>query len=163
MNDCAEAVKEADNSIEVFSEMSGPREPIVVSLCQSTNQRLVVTCAISSGAGSKLAWKPMAEQTFIRQTCLSDGKGDFPFPFQAFDQFIESEVKGCMQEITFYCKQCKKSMRISYNLSGDDETTVMNGLMLKCHTHKCTRVVIPKNYTEGQLRKGADASRKYYL
>ena len=134
MNECAEAVKEADNSIEVFSEMSGPRELIVVSLCQSTNQRLVVTC-----------------------------KGDFPFPFQAFDQFIESEVKGCMQEITFYCKQCKKSMRISYNLSGDDETPVMNGLMLKCHTHKCTRVVIPKNYTEGQLRKGADASGKYYL
>ena len=40
---------------------------------------------------AKLAWKPMTEPTFIRQTCLSDGKGDFPFPFQAFDQFIESK------------------------------------------------------------------------
>ena len=60
MSDCAEAVKEADNLVEVFSEMSGPREHIVFSLCQSTNQRLAVTC-----------------------------KGDkFPFPFQVQNWLI---------------------------------------------------------------------------
>ena len=75
---------------EVFSELPGPRGIIVSSLCQSTNQRLAVIC-----------------------------KGDFPFPFQTSDQNIESEVKSQLQAIDFYCKKCKKSMRISYALTGD--------------------------------------------
>jgi hypothetical protein len=57
--------QEENRTSEDFSELPAPRGNIVGSLCGSTNQRSAVSC-----------------------------KGDFPFPFQAFDQFIESEVKG---------------------------------------------------------------------
>ena len=90
-------------------------------------------------------------------------KGDFPFPFQTSDQNIESEVKSQLQAIDFYCKKCGKSMRISYALTGDDNAPAMNGIMIKCHTHKCTRVVTLKNFTEGQIKSGADAHGKCYL
>lgn len=43
-------------NIEAFSELPGPRDVIVSSLCGSTNQRLAVIC-----------------------------KGDFPFPVQTSD------------------------------------------------------------------------------
>ena len=119
---------------EVFSELPGPRGIIVSSLCQSTNQRLAVIC-----------------------------KGDFPFPFQTSDQYNESEVKSQLQAIDFYCKKCKKSMRISYVLTGDKEAPAMNGIMIKCHTHKCTRVVTLKNFTEGQILERTDALGKCYL
>ena len=119
---------------EVFSELPGPRGIIVSSLCQSTNQRLAVIC-----------------------------KGDFPFPFQTSDQNIESEVKSQLQAIDFYCKKCRKSLRISYTLTGDDNAPAMNGIMIKCHTHKCTRVVTLKNFTEGQILERTDALGKCYL
>ena len=90
-------------------------------------------------------------------------KGDFPFPFQTSDQNIESEVKSQLQAIDFYCKKCKKSMRISYALTGDKEAPAMNGIMIKCHTHKCTRVVTLKNFTEGQIVERTDALGKCYL
>ncbi len=51
--------------IEVFSKLLGPRRIIVGLLCELNNQLSAVTC-----------------------------KGDFPFPFQALDHFIESEVKS---------------------------------------------------------------------
>ena len=112
---------------EVFSELPGSRGIIVSSLCGSTNQRSAVIC-----------------------------KGDFPFPFQTSDQNIESEMKSRMQAIDFYCKKCRKSMRISYALTGDKDAPVMNGIMIKCHTHL-------KNFKEGQIIKRTDALGKCYL
>ena len=50
--------------IEVFSKLLGPRRIIVGLLCGLNNQLSAVTC-----------------------------KGDFPFPFQAFDHLFESEVR----------------------------------------------------------------------
>ena len=133
MNELLSAQEEKLNK-EVFSELPRPRGIIVSSLCQSTNQRLAVIC-----------------------------KGDFPFPFQTSDQNIESEVKSQLQAIDFYCKKCKKSMRISYALTGDDNAPAMNGIIIKCHTHKCTRVVTLKNFTEGQIKERTDALGKCYL
>ena len=54
-----------------------------------------------------------------------------------------------MHAIDFYCKKCRKSMWISYALTGDRTAPAMNSIMIKCHTHKCTRVVTLKNFTEG--------------
>ena len=133
MSDLLSAQEEKLNR-EVFSELPGPRGIIVSSLCQSTNQRLAVIC-----------------------------KGDFPFPFQTSDQYNESEVKSQLQAIDFYCKKCRKSLRISYVLTGDDNAPAMNGIIIKCHTHKCTRVVTLKNFTEGQIKSRADAQGKCYL
>ena len=144
MHDCLHASGEVSvllsahpeklNNAEVFSELPGPRGIIVSSLCESTNQRFAVIC-----------------------------KGDFPFPFQTSDEYNESEVKSQLQAIDFYCKKCKKSMRISYALTGDDNASAMNGIMIKCHTNKCTRVVTLKNFTEGQIKSRADAHGKCYL
>ena len=119
---------------EAVSELPGPRGYIVGSLCQSTNQRLAVTC-----------------------------EGSFPFPFQAEDHTFESEVKTCMQEINFYCRKCKKSLKMSYTPCGDDAVPAMNGIMIRCRTNKCTRVVIFRNFTEGNIISSAEADGKCYL
>ena len=68
-----------------------------------------------------------------------------------------------MQEIEFYCKKCRKSMKISYALTGDKSTPVLAGITIRCHTHKCTRVVMLKNYTEGQILAQADAQGRCYI
>ncbi len=68
-----------------------------------------------------------------------------------------------MQEISFYCRKCKKSLKISYTLSGNDNTPVMNGIMIRCKTNKCTRAVTLKNFTEGQIKERTDSFGKYYL
>ena len=100
MNELLSAQEEKLNK-EVFSELPRPRGIIVSSLCGSTNQRFAVIC-----------------------------KGDFPFPFQTSDQIDELEVKSRMQAIDFYCKKCRKSMRISYALTGDRTAPAMNGIMI---------------------------------
>ena len=68
-----------------------------------------------------------------------------------------------MQEVEFYCRKCKKSMKMSYRLSGDDNAPVMNGIMIRCHTNKCTRVVTLRNFTEGHVRNMVDTRGKVYL
>ncbi|SFK53054.1 hypothetical protein SAMN05216390_101481 [Lachnospiraceae bacterium KH1T2] len=68
-----------------------------------------------------------------------------------------------MQEIEFYCKKCKKSMKMAYALTGDMDTPAMNGIIIRCHTHKCTRAVTLKNFTERDILKRADLHGKCYL
>ncbi len=68
-----------------------------------------------------------------------------------------------MQEVEFYCRKCKKSMKMSYELSGDDNAPVMNGIMIRCHTNKCTRVVTLRNFTEGHIRNMVGTRGKVYL
>ena len=54
-------------------------------------------------------------------------------------------------------------MKMSYGLSGDDNAPVMNGIMIRCHTNKCTRVVTLRNFTEGHVRNMVDTRGKVYL
>ena len=68
-----------------------------------------------------------------------------------------------MQQIDFYCKKCKKSMKMSYMVSGDKDALVLRGMAIRCHTNKCTRVLMLKNFTEGRLIENADANGKCYL
>ena len=65
--------------------------------------------------------------------------------------------------IDFYCRNCRKSLKMSYSLSGREETPVMSGITMRCHTHKCVRVMVMKNYTEGLLVTMADKYGKVYL
>ncbi len=46
---------------------------------------------------------------------------------------------------------------------GSIKDPAMNGIMIKCHTHKCTRGVTLKNFTEGQIVERTDALGKCYL
>lgn len=68
-----------------------------------------------------------------------------------------------MQEIEFYCKKCKKSMHMTYTLSGDDNAPVLNRMTLKCCTRKCIRVTTLMNFKEGDLRKKVDRNGRFYL
>ena len=54
-------------------------------------------------------------------------------------------------------------MKIAYELTGDDSTPAMTGIIIRCHTNKCNRVAILKKYTEGMIKAKADAQGKCYL
>ena len=68
-----------------------------------------------------------------------------------------------MQEVEFYCKKCKKSMKMAYILTGDKDVPAMNGISIRCHTNKCTRVVTLKNFTEGKIIQRAESTGRCYL
>lgn len=65
--------------------------------------------------------------------------------------------------IFFYCRKCRKSLRMSYTVSGDPDAAVLSGIVIKCNTHKCVRVMTCRNYTEGRLVSMADRDGKVYL
>lgn len=68
-----------------------------------------------------------------------------------------------MQEIEFFCRYCRKSMKMAYRLTGDDAAPVMAGMIIRCHTHKCTSTKVLKNFTEEELKKRADRLGRYYI
>ena len=68
-----------------------------------------------------------------------------------------------MQQVDLYCKKCKKSMKMSYMVSGEKDAPVLRGMTIRCHTNKCTRVLMLKNFPEGRLIEIADANGKCYL
>jgi hypothetical protein len=68
-----------------------------------------------------------------------------------------------MQKIVFYCRKCRKSMKMAYCLTGNINDSAMNGIVIRCHTHKCTRVVTLRNFTEKKISEGADSYGRYYL
>ena len=65
--------------------------------------------------------------------------------------------------IDFYCKKCKKSLGIRYELTGDKDAKILSGITIKCRTNKCSRVLIFKNVTEGTLLSMADKTGKVYI
>lgn len=54
-----------------------------------------------------------------------------------------------MQKIHFFCRKCGKSLKITYILTGNDESAVLPSLVIKCH--HCKRSMYLKNYTEKML------------
>lgn len=68
-----------------------------------------------------------------------------------------------MKQIDFYCKKCGKSMKMAYSISGDNEAPVLPGMIIRCHTNKCTRVMILKKYTEGMVIAQADKEGKVFI
>lgn len=68
-----------------------------------------------------------------------------------------------MQQIDFYCKNCKKTMKMSYGVSGDENAPVLPGMTIRCHTNKCTRVAILKKYTERMIIAHTTKDGKYYI
>lgn len=51
--------------------------------------------------------------------------------------------------IDMHCKKCRKSFRVSYELTGMDEAPVLPNITLKCGT--CKRTATFKKYTEVKL------------
>jgi len=68
-----------------------------------------------------------------------------------------------VQTVDFYCMKCKKSIRMSYCLCEDDRASVMNGIILRCHTRKCNRVVTLMKFTEGEVNLRTDDLGRCYI
>lgn len=68
-----------------------------------------------------------------------------------------------IKQIEFYCKKCRKSMKMAYLLTGNDDEPVLTGMIIRCHTNRCTRVMVLKKYTEGMLIARADNEGKVYI
>lgn len=68
-----------------------------------------------------------------------------------------------MQQIDFYCKSCKKTMKMSYGLTGDSNAPVLPGMIIRCHTNKCTRITILKKYTEGMIIAYSTKEGKFFI
>ena len=66
-----------------------------------------------------------------------------------------------MEEIEFYCKKCKCSMHMSYTTCGNNDTPVLTGIRMKCH--RCKKVSVLKNFTEGRIIAEADSKEKFYI
>ena len=67
------------------------------------------------------------------------------------------------KQIEFYCKKCRKSMKMAYSVTGDDDAPVLPGMIIRCHTNRCTRVMVLKKYTEGMLIARADKEGKVFI
>lgn len=65
-----------------------------------------------------------------------------------------------MQEIQFYCRKCKKSLRISYIVTGNDDEPVLPSIVIKC-SH-CKRAMFLKKYTEDMLINNS-VDGKFYI
>lgn len=68
-----------------------------------------------------------------------------------------------MQQINFYCKNCRKTMKMSYGVAGNKNAPVLPGMLIKCHTNKCARVMVLKKYTEEMLIAQADKEGKVFV
>ncbi len=62
--------------------------------------------------------------------------------------------------VSFYCKKCKKSMKVSYMVTGNRNYPVLPRVMMKCH--HCGRVMTLKNFKEGELLDKVEQD-KYYI
>lgn len=65
--------------------------------------------------------------------------------------------------IDFYCRKCKKSLGIRYELTGDKDAEILSGITIKCRTNKCSRVLICKNVTERTLSVMVDKNGKVFI
>ena len=65
-----------------------------------------------------------------------------------------------LKVIDFYCKKCKKSMKVSYMVTGNRNYPVLPRVMMKCH--HCGRVMTLKNFKEGELgSQGEERSQSH--
>ena len=48
--------------------------------------------------------------------------------------------------IMLHCKNCRKGLRMAYEVGDCPDDVVLKGITVKCKT--CTRVISPKNYTQ---------------
>ena len=56
-----------------------------------------------------------------------------------------------LKQIELYCKKCRKSMKMAYLLTGNDDAPVLPGMIIRCHTNRCTRVMRQRQFNEGLM------------
>ena len=68
-----------------------------------------------------------------------------------------------LKQIEFYCKKCRKSMKMAYGLTGDSDAPVLPGMIIRCHINKCTRVATLKKCTEGMIIAHSTKEGKFFI
>lgn len=64
-----------------------------------------------------------------------------------------------MHQIDLYCRKCKKSLRMSYIITGNEDAYVLENIVVKCH--RCKRALVLKKYTEAMLIKNSVDGKVY--
>lgn len=64
------------------------------------------------------------------------------------------------KRIDLYCRRCRKSLHVAYELTGNPDSPVLPNITMKCSC--CTRTMVFKKYTESHLA-GHTKSGKYYV
>ena len=65
------------------------------------------------------------------------------------------------EEIYFFCKKCRKSLGVTYTLTGDDNAPVLPNIMIKCSHNHSKRDMFLNNYKENKLIKNATGDKFY--
>ena len=144
-----------DNTIANFAiwEYNTPRTYVCILITYGSAKKCVVAVRTSALNGKATA---LTE----RSTVNSNLRGDIiPFPLNQNHYFVGGAK---MQEIQFYCRRCKKSLRISYILTGDDNAPVLPNVQIICNQKTCRRAMYLKNYTEKQLIENS-VDGKFYM
>lgn len=99
--------------------------------------------------------------------CVSRGINDYSmlaevtkYPFPQQDDINLFGGEKMKQEITFHCIRCKREIVKSFEPSGCKDDIVLKGITLKCKA--CTRVITPRNYTEGHILENV-VDGKFYI
>ena len=82
-----------------------------------------------------------------------------PLFLEEMDHFYLFMEVNSLQEIRLFCKNCKKSLHMSYILTNDGDTPVLPNVAIKCTC--CKRVLMLKKYTEKKLLEHAVSDRFY--
>lgn len=64
-----------------------------------------------------------------------------------------------MKKYTFHCKACRKSLKIMYTVTGNNQAPVLPNIDIICP--HCKRVMFLKRFTEKKLLEGAVGNRFY--
>lgn len=75
----------------------------------------------------------------------------------------KGSIYALRSPLQMYCRKCRKSMGISYLISGEDDVSVLTGITMKCRTNKCHRIISFDQMTEGELKTLADKDGKIYI
>ena len=113
-------------------------------------------CSEGTDFGTKRKRTALVERS---TTIVKLARGDEIFSLflnKMKNSFLEVTI---MQEIAFYCKRCKKSLHITYIVTGDGNAKVLPNIAIKC-VH-CKRVLFLKNFTEQKLIEGSKDGKFY--
>ena len=73
------------------------------------------------------------------------------------------KVEKKIKQVDFYCRVCRKSIEMTYVLGGDNESPESPGMIIRCHTNKCTRVAVLKKYNEGMIKALMDKEGRVFI
>lgn len=145
------------NALEKFSKAEYYTGRTYVCICVSyvisiEYSAVGDTDSVSYGKPTSLADGSTAMATYLHENFI-------PLFLEEMDHFYLFMEVNSLQEIRLFCKNCKKSLHMSYILTNDGDTPVLPNVAIKCTC--CKRVLMLKKYTEKKLLEHAVSDRFY--